>query len=337
MTKNIRLPYTTLIKGVWYYRRRGGRAMRIEGDPGSPKFLKHYDDLKNGTPLAPTGRTIADLIKSYKASRKFASKAPRTRRDYDAVMMRLEAALGYRTVDKFERPDIIRLRDDNRDRVRLANYAVQVMSILFEHAKDVGMLKKHHDNPAKGVSLLKSEAPPREPWPPAKIAEFRATIPTDDRTRLLFELLIGTGQRIGDVLKMQWGDIKDGGIQLRTNKTGARLWVPIGPDVQKALDAAQRRNLTILTNHAGKGPWSYRGAADAMMKARVSISAEKWDIHGLRHAAASEMATAGCSDELIASAMGMSVETVRRYTATVRQKVRAIHVQDMREKPKNRT
>ena len=28
----------------------------------------------------------------------------------------------------------------------------------------------------------------------------------EPRTRLLFELLLGTGQRIGDVLKMKWSD-----------------------------------------------------------------------------------------------------------------------------------
>ena len=52
-------------------------------------------------------------------------------------------------------------------------------------------------NPAKGVQLLKSKAKPREAWPAELIQKFRET--ATRRELLLFELCVGTGQRIGDV------------------------------------------------------------------------------------------------------------------------------------------
>ncbi|WP_114284023.1 integrase [Candidatus Halocynthiibacter alkanivorans] len=67
------------------------------------------------------------------------------------------------------------------------------------------------------------------------------------------------------------------------------------------------------------------------MKTRKIIGAEKYDIHALRYTTASELALAGCSDKLIAAVTGQSIEMVVHYTATVRQKVRAIEAQGKRK------
>ncbi|MBJ2153950.1 hypothetical protein JC607_24220 [Paracoccus sp. IB05] len=57
---------------------------------------------------------------------------------------------------------------------------------------------------------------------------------------------------------------------------------------------------------------------------REAIGAEKYDIHGLRYAAAAELAAAGCSDELIASITGHKTSAiVAKYAGPARQKARA--------------
>ena len=77
----------------------------------------------------------------------------------------------------------------------------------------------------------------------------------------------------------------------------------------------------ILTNQAGTGPWSYRGAADAVSKARKAIGAYTagTDIHAWRHNAASELKSVGCSPEEIEAVTGISKAVQARYTATVTQ------------------
>ncbi len=68
------------------------------------------------------------------------------------------------------------------------------------------------------------------------------------------------------------------------------------------------------------------------MAVRVKIGAERYDIHGLRYAAASELAELGCSDELIAAVTGHATGAmVRKYAGAARQKVRAIEAQKRRE------
>ena len=164
-----------------------------------------------------------------------------------------------------QRKDVIRLRDQNAEKPYFANYAIKVIRILMEHCIDLGW---RSDNPAKGVSLLKVQTDPRLPWPPSLITAFRKAAPLGTRERLLMELCLGTGQRIGDVLKMRWSDIEDGGISVKQSKTGKHLWVPIVPALQEALDAATRQAIYILTNHHATNCWSYRGASQAIRNMR---------------------------------------------------------------------
>ena len=319
--------YVYSIKGVLYYR-RGGPAVRMVSREGSPEFWAEYARLVRGVYPVKQAQTFKALIASYKQSGDYTKLKPRTRSDYDKVLAFIADKMGGLPFAKMRHSDVIRARDDNAEAMRFANYLVQILRILFQHAMKQGWLET---NPAKGVEMLKSSNPPRMPWPADKIAAFREACPLGTRQRLLFELLLGTGQRIGDVLKMQWGHIEGQGINVRQNKTGKALWLPFTPSLRAALDAAPRRNLTMLTNQAGTGPWSYRGAADAMMEVRKQIGAEAYDLHSLRYTAAAELVEAGCSDELVAAVTGQGAAMVVHYTQSVRQKVRAIKAQDLRK------
>lgn len=111
---------------------------------------------------------------------------------------------------------------------------------MMEYAIDIGW---RDDNPARGVLLLKSNTEPRVAWPDDKIDAFREV--AGDRARLVFEFCLQTGQRIGDVLEMRWSDIEDNGINVRQNKTGARLWVPFTTSLQQVLNQTPRMGETI--------------------------------------------------------------------------------------------
>lgn len=225
-----------------------------------------------------------------------------------------------------QRKDVIRARDANAETARFASYIVQVLRILFEHAHDIGWV---NDNPAKGVGLLKVDTTPREPWPSKMIDAFRGK--AAGHTLLIFELCLGTGQRIGDVLKMRWSDVAGDGINVVQGKTGAKLWVPFTPRLRAVLTATPKIGITLCAHGRGR-PMSYRAAAQRIMDVRRDIGAEAYDIHSLRYSAAAELAQAGCSDELIAAVTGhATVAMVRKYSGAVRQKIRAIEAQARRE------
>jgi len=312
--------------GIWF-QRRGYRSAKITAAPGTKEFALEYAALLNGAqPSPPAGKTFAALVRSYTRSQKYRSLALRTVRDYDKVLDWVTAKLGHLPVAGLQRKDVIRARDANAETVRFANYIVQVLRILLEHAIDIGW---RTDNPAKGVSLLKSTAAPREAWPSDKIAAFRAT--ADGRALLIFELCLGTGQRIGDVLKMRWSDIEGEGINVTQGKTGARLWVPFTRQLRAVLDQTPKVGVTICAWGQGK-PTSYRGAADLIMAVRRKIGAEAYDIHGLRYSAAAELAALGCSDDEIKAITGHTTSAmVTKYAGAARQKARAEKAQGKRK------
>lgn len=226
-----------------YFQRRGWKTGRIQAVPGTKEFALEYAAILNGAlvaPMAVSGRIFTALIQSYHTSPRYKNLAPRTARDYDKVLLWVKEKLGRLDVAGMQRKDVIRARDANASTIRFANYIVQILRILFEHAIDQGW---RNDNPAKGVSLLKSDMEPRQPWPEDMIGAFRAK--ASGRTLLIFELALGTGQRIGDVLKMRWSDIDGDGINVTQGKTGARLWVPFTPSLQAILNVTPKVGVTI--------------------------------------------------------------------------------------------
>jgi integrase len=321
-------PYVYPKKGAIYFQRRGFPTVRITSAQGTPEFHAEYARLLAGErPIYAGPRVFSALVREYVASPKYRNLSIRTVQDYDKVLEWVTAKLGPLPVAAMQRKDVIRAQSTNADRVRFANYIVQVLRILFEHSIDLGWRK---DNPAKGVSLITSSKPAREAWPQGLVDAFRAK--AEGRTLLIFELCIGTGQRIADVLKMRWGDIEGDCIMVKQGKTGAKLAIPITPRLGFILAATPRIGLTMCAwGPAGK-PTLYRTAADLIMAVRRQIGAEGYDIHGLRYFAAAELAEAGCSDELIMAITGhRTIAMVAKYAGPARQRSRAQEAQDRRK------
>ncbi len=309
-----------------YFVRRGWKSVRIHSQPGTAEFAVEYARILNGTPPLPPGRSFTALIASYKRSHRFTKLAPRTKSDYDKLLAFIAARLGPLPADKMQRKDVVRLRDSNAAKVRFANYAVQVLKVLFEHARDEGW---RDDNPAQGVPLLKGQGIDRKPWPQARVDAYRAA--ASGRALLIFELCLGTGQRIGDVLRMRWDQIEDGGIHVRQGKTRKPLWIPLTSRLAYLLSETPRAGLTIVCG-ADTRPLTYWQAAHAVLAVRKQIGAESYDLHGLRYTAASELAALGCSDELIQAVTGhQSRAMVAQYAGSARQKSRAKEAQGKRE------
>lgn len=309
------------------FQRKGCKSITMRcQDLGSPEFWLEYTRLLRGAPLPVSGPTFAHLLTSYKASERFTRLAPRTRKDYDKCLAYLHDKIGTKDPKRLRRQHVVQMRD-GIPAPRFANYVVSVLKVVLEHAIDMGI---RDDNPAKGVQARRYEGRQREAWPADLIDAFRAT--ATGREALLFEILLGTGQRIGDVLRMRWSDYADGAVRVVQGKTKARLEVPATARLRAALEAQERRSVFILTNERGTGPWSYRGAAQAMLKVRRAIGAEDYDLHALRYSAAAELAAVGCTDEQIAAVTGhQSVAMVRRYAGAARQKARAKEAQERRE------
>lgn len=305
--------------GRWYVRLRG-KYHRIDAAEGTPDFDRKYWEILNGK-RAEAKTSLKALIASYRQSDRWSGLKPRTRSDYERVLLYIEEKIGEFDVRRLTRKDVIRAMEANRDRIRFANYIPAVLSILAEHGIDVGWLK---DNPAKGVRKLKT--PPEKqqehvPWPDDAVALFRAE--ASEEARLIFELGIGSVQRPDDWTKFRWNDYRDGALQITQGKTGVSLWLPCTEPLRAALDRAPRRGLTILTRQDGR-PLPYRRMAQIMRDERKRLGLERYDLHALRYRGVMELARVGCDDDEIASYSGhASKDMIRKYAGIARQRMRA--------------
>ncbi|TYO91463.1 tyrosine-type recombinase/integrase [Oceanicella actignis] len=333
--KKPNLPYLVRKRGrskyYWYFERAGERIPLP--DPDAPDFLERYAAAKRGhiPPALPDGRTFRRLIAAYRQSARWTRLAPRTRQDYEKVLLWAIRTMGDLDPTKLERRHVLRARDENRDRMRFANYIVQVLSVLCEQAIDMGWMTH---NPARGVPLLRREGDgPHKPWPQEMLKAYADEARPGTLARTVMELCIGTGQRIGDVLAMRWDHIRDGGIELRQAKTGTRLWIPFTPRIADYLDGLPRAGLTIVADQAGR-PLRYPAAARAVMSIRKRIGATGYTIHGWRYTAAAELAAAGCSDDEIQAITGhKALAMVVKYAGPSRQEARARAAQARRSDP----
>lgn len=320
-------------KNGLYFQRRGWPSLKLANEFGTPEFWMEYADILAGKekPKRVTSRNFAALVADYRKSPRYRRLKPRTALDYDKYLEFFLSIMSDANPANMKRKDVIRLRDTNAEKVYFANYSLRVLRVLMEHCVDLGW---RETNPAKGVQEFKTEKAEREPWPYELLEVYRSTCALGSRERLVMELCIGTGQRIGDVLEMRWSDIQEGGFVVKQNKTSKELWVPILPELQAALNAASRHSVFILTNERGTNRWSYRGASQAVRNVRDKIGALNYDIHSWRYNAACELVEAGCGDDLVASVTGQSPAMVQHYTKKVRQKIRAIEAQQKRTEQK---
>lgn len=323
-------PYVVRLKGALYFKRRGWPTRKFKTQELNPAFWAEYATIQNGTAPQPKAFMVKGLIAAYYRSSKFETLKPRTKKDYIKFLNRIETNAGNTPVKQIKRKNVIVWRDQlvKSESPHYANYWLRVLRILLEYAIDVGEVER---NAAKGVSEVRYNKEKREPWPRELIAAARSARPHEDKTRLLFELLYCSGQRIGDVLTMKWADVRGNSLCVAQNKTGAALLIPISDELKACLKLAKRDGDTILTARRKTTPYTYRSAAQAMMKLRKEIGAEAHDIHSIRHTVASEIGAAGSDDEIAAITGHSTKAMLELYAGAARQEARAKTAQKKRK------
>jgi integrase len=137
---------------------------------------------------------------------------------------------------------------------------------------------------------------------------------------LALALLPYTAQRVSDAHRMGWQHVNGDVITVTQKKTGASLAIPLHPELVSALAAVPRTNMTFLVTERG-APFSAKGLGDWFKKQCKIAGLPHCSAHGLRKAAATRLANAGCSVNQIAAITGhKSLREMARYTAAADQK-----------------
>jgi integrase len=322
---------------VWYYREGQGPRTRIRGDFGSPEFNAALKAARGGAG-APVGKTMLShtdpnafgwLVEQFLASPAHLQKEAPTQKARRNVLRRIvDKGAGAQAFRELTDIDIRALRDQiaATGAVAMANGAVAILRVMFSWAvEDAKLLRA---NPCLGVKALKYQGGTNHVWTDEEMMRFEAAYPLGTRERLAYALLLYSGQRSGDIVRLGRQHIKDGWLTIHAGKTGKASQVPVLDVLSEAIAATKTGDLTFLVGDEGAplqvssfGRW-FRDACD---KAGVPDCTP----HGLRHAGATRLAARGASTATLQCIYGWSLPMAERYTKTAshrRSAERDIHL-----------
>lgn len=301
-----------------YFRRGKGGRTSLPGPVGSPEFLEAYAAALAGEAKAqhqtiaqPAAGTISALIASYMQSERYRSLRQTTRAGYSSRLEAIRNAHGHRTVSGLTRERIlIAFLQPLADKPGAYLDTIKKLRILIQHAIMLGWLKV---DPSAGIKRPKSNE--IAGWTDEEIAQFEARWPIGTKQRLVFALMLYTGQRRNDVHRMTWRDVGATSIRVVQQKTGAKLTIPLHRALAAVLAAAGREHVVIIATAAGAGHTvdGFSGyLRDAITDAGLPLRCQP---HGLRKAAGRRLAEAGCSANEIMAVLGhKTLAEAERYT-----------------------
>ena len=172
------------------------------------------------------------------------------------------------------------------------------------------------DNPMLTADRVKHKAKGYRTLTEEEIDKFRAYWSYDTQQRQAFEILLYTGLRRSDAVRLGRQHIQAGYIVIKTRKSGetVEVRIPIHPDFDAVLKSIDHDHLNFIVTRGGAarsdkafGMWF----SDAGKAAGLTLQCSP---HTLRKAACRRLAEAGCTPyEIMAITGHKDLDEVERY------------------------
>jgi integrase len=314
--------------------RKDGFTTYLTGTPWSDDFMRQYAAALEGVKAITTearkdgtkAGTFNALCVSYYKSPDFRALKPSTQVMRRNIIENFRAVHGDKPLKGLGRAHLTALIGAKANTPHAANNLLKVLRVLLGYAVSIDMIDS---NPAIGVKKYKGGGDGFHSWTEDEIARFEERHPIGTRARLAFSLLLFTAQRRGDVIGMGWQQMKGNAITLRQEKTDTALTIPVHPELAQVLAAASRSHLTFLTTEKG-APFTAAGFGNWFRDRCNEAGLPHCSAHGLRKAAATRLANAGCSSDQIRAITGhRSLAEVAHYRRAADQQRLARQAMEM--------
>ncbi|HBF32699.1 tyrosine-type recombinase/integrase [Rhizobium sp.] len=299
-------------KRDYYYAWKGGP--RLKAKYGTAEFVDEFRQLTRDK-SAPNADSLAYIISLYKRM-ELPRLKPSTRSTYLPYLKTIETEFGDMEIRAVEatgsRAVFLEWRDSMSATPRAADIAWSILQRIMAFGVHMEKLKR---NPCTNAGRLAESGTRREIiWTPPDLARFRASASRQLSAALM--LAIWTGQRQGDLLRLQWSAYDGKHIRLKQSKTGRRVAVLVSGSLGKLLNELKAENearkipsMTILTNQKGK-TWTSSGFKTSWGKAAKKAGITGLTFHDLRGTFITMARRAGASIEDIAKASGHTTKDV---------------------------
>lgn len=303
-------------KRRYKFRRKGYKTRSLPGRPGQKQFNDAYAAACAQAPIpeatapeklgAPNRDwTFAQLVDLYYQSSKWTQIQDSTKSSYRSVINYCVDTLGEFRVRAIKPRHIVALMEKKAgtgaiaqaNNIRKRLRPIAKMAVLHEIVDADFMV---------GVDPLRHETLGFHAWTEEEVRRFEDRHPVGSQARLAFELLLCTGQRRSDIVKMGRQHViaaADGfpaRISIVQQKTGSRATIVLHERLRKVLDAVPKDQLTFLITSFGK-PYVAAGFGNWFREMCDAAGLNHCSAHGLRKAATRRLAEVGCTeDEMMA-------------------------------------
>lgn len=327
---------------LYFRRRKGERKIRLRAQPGTPEFQLEYDAAKaiaETGALAPGGsvRSFAPLLGTYRwlcvqyfRSPEFSRLDPRTQRARRGILETtfVEPLAAGRTETFGEFPlhrltaKAIRVLRDRKVKLpEAANARVKSVRQVFAWALENDLAA---NNPARDVSYIRSGSQGFHSWTSDEVEQFELRHPIGSKARLALALLMYTGVRRSDLVRLGRQHQRNGwftiSVQKNRNRHPVTIELPILPALQEIIAASSTGDLTFLVTNFGR-PFTANGFGNWFRRRCNEAGLTDCSAHGLRKAGAARAAENGATThELMAIFGWQTVKEAERYTRSADRK-----------------
>lgn len=285
-------------KVVWYVRRGDGPRIRLREPYDTPAFWREYRAAIEGKPALPkpdlTTGTIAWLVERYVGSAQWSEElSAATRAQRHGLLKAMVTIAGHERADAINKRSIQEGMDRRKAKPHGANNWLKTMRGLFAWAVDREYLTT---DPTRGVKLM---AGPNDRvgfhiWTDDELARFEAKWKLGTRERLAFDLLLYTGLRRGDAVRVGRPHLRNDLLRVTTEKTGQIVTIRILPALAASIAASPTGELTFIAGERG-GPMTKESFGNWFREA-CRLAGCPGAAHGLRKAGAGRAAEDGATE-----------------------------------------
>jgi integrase len=302
----------------WRFREKGFTA-ELGTEWGSEDFRRRYAEAVNRRkPGAGHLRTIpgslGDLVARWYAVH-FPTIDASTRKAYRSVIEPQRVKHGHKRVSHMRRRHVEEIKAELAGTPGAANNTLKRLSQLMDYAM---VLEWRTDNPVKGVKHFPMEGGGFHSWDEGEIARFLEVHPLGTAAHLAMTLMLYTGAARVDAVKLGRGNVKDGRLDYRRQKTrknpkGILVNIPVHPALAEVLELVPAHAFTFLQTAHGKARTA-SGLGTRMREWCDAAGLPLCSSHGLRKAICRRLAEAGATAPEIMSVSGhTTLAEVQRY------------------------
>lgn len=303
-----------------YYRNKasGEKRVALRGPVGSPEFWEDYNAASSTPSQKNEHGSIRWLVNEYYDSAAFRQLDDRTKYVRKGLLERFCSEHGGKRFKTLEPRHVRKIRDRMADTPGQANNTLKALRQVFKFAMNYDYVSA---NPFTDIEYLKPKKKGGfHAWTLEEIEAFEEKHPIGTKARLALALLIYTGQRRGDVVKLGRQHERDGWLTFTQQKGGKEMSIPIVQPLRDILDTSPTGDMTYIVTAFNK-PFTSNGFGNRVRKWCDEAGLPHCSAHGLRKAAGYRMADRGCTTHEIAAILGHdTLKEVERYTKSAEQR-----------------